>query len=103
MLNASFTTMPEVINLRIVIKHSLKKNFCLIRLKNESVHSSKNIERIESAQLYFTNAAKNTGFSKTVVMDVFDQYVELRRSSLTECLCIDVILYSRHSQEKKSF
>ena len=48
----------------------------------------------------FTNVAKNTGLSKTAVMDVFDQYVEFKRGSLPEYLCIDEVYYSRHAQEK---
>ena len=48
----------------------------------------------------FSNVAKNTGLSKTSVMNVFDQYIEYRRGTLPEYLCIDEVYYSRHAREK---
>lgn len=48
----------------------------------------------------FANVANNTGLTKTAVMDIFDQYVEFKRGSMPEYLCIDEVYYSRHSKEK---
>ena len=48
----------------------------------------------------FANVAKNTGLSKTAVINIFDQYVEYSRRSLPEYLCIDEVYYSRHAREK---
>ena len=46
----------------------------------------------------FSYVAKQLNISVTEVITIFDEHVQMKRNTLTECICIDEFFFSRYAR-----
>lgn len=95
-----------VLNHRRLICHNCNKTFyennpfvedyksiSSITVKNTLVH-------LKNYNQTFASVARTVGLSKTKVMEIFDEHIQVKRHALPEFLCVDEIYFSRKAQSK---
>ena len=61
------------------------------------------LSALKSHTKTFSDVAKDFNLSKTVVINIFDQYVNYKLTSLPKVLCLDEIYTSKRSYQKYAF